>query len=137
VELSNKLGKKLMTKEIISTTKAPEAIGTYSQAIKKNNLVFLSGQIGLDPNTMELVDGIENQINQVFKNLLSVIEAAGGKKSDIVKLNIYLTDLNNFVMVNKIMEHYFDLPYPARAAVGVAQLPKGALIEADGFLVLD
>ncbi|MFY0649378.1 MAG: RidA family protein [Methylophilaceae bacterium] len=126
-----------MTKEIISTTKAPEAIGTYSQAIKKNNLVFLSGQIGLDPNTMELVDGIENQINQVFKNLLSVIEAAGGKKSDIVKLNIYLTDLNDFVMVNKIMEQYFDLPYPARAAVGVAQLPKGALIEADGFLVLD
>ncbi len=126
-----------MTKEIISTTKAPEAIGTYSQAIKKNNLVFLSGQIGLDPNTMELVDGIENQINQVFKNLLSVIEAAGGKKSDIVKLNIYLTDLNHFVMVNKIMEQYFDLPYPARAAVGVAQLPKGALIEADGFLVLD
>ena len=126
-----------MTKEIISTTKAPEAIGTYSQAIKKNNLVFLSGQIGLDPNTMELVDGIENQINQVFKNLLSVIEAAGGKKSDIVKLNIYLTDLNHFVMVNKIMEYYFDLPYPARAAVGVAQLPKGALIEADGFLVLD
>ena len=91
-----------MTKEIISTKKAPEAIGTYSQAIKKNNLVFLSGQIGLDPNTMELVDGIENQINQVYKNLLSVIEAAGGKKSDIVKLNIYLTDLNNFVMVNKI-----------------------------------
>lgn len=126
-----------MTKEIISTTKAPEAIGTYSQAIKKNNLVFLSGQIGLDPNTMELVDGIENQINQVFKNLLSVIEAAGGKKSDIVKLNIYLTDLNDFVMVNKIMEQYFDLPYPARAAVGVAQLPKGAFIEADGFLVLD
>ena len=126
-----------MTKEIISTTKAPEAIGTYSQAIKKNNLVFLSGQIGLDPNTMELVDGIENQINQVFKNLLSVIEAAGGKKSDIVKLNIYLTDLNDFVMVNKIMEQYFDLPYPARAAVGVAQLPKGALIEADGFLVVD
>ena len=126
-----------MTKEIISTTKAPEAIGTYSQAIKKNNLVFLSGQIGLDPNTMELVDGIENQINQVFKNLLSVIEAAGGKKSEIVKLNIYLTYLNDFVMVNKIMEQYFDLPYPARAAVGVAQLPKGALIEADGFLVLD
>ena len=126
-----------MTKEIISTENAPKAIGTYSQAIKKNNIVFLSGQIGLDPKTMELVDGIENQINQVFKNLLSVIESAGGKKSDIVKLNIYLTDLNDFVMVNKIMENYFDLPYPARAAVGVAQLPKGALIEADGFLVLD
>lgn len=126
-----------MTKEIISTENAPKAIGTYSQAIKKNNIVFLSGQIGLDPMTMELVDGIENQINQVFKNLLSVIEAAGGKKSDIVKLNIFLTDLSHFVMVNEIMEQYFDSPYPARAAVGVAQLPKGALIEADGFLVLD
>ena len=126
-----------MTKEIISTENAPKAIGTYSQAIKKNNIVFLSGQIGLDPKRMELVDGIENQINQVFKNLLSVIEAAGGKKSDIVKLNIFLTDLSNFVMVNEIMEQYFDSPYPARAAVGVAQLPKGALIEADGFLVLD
>lgn len=126
-----------MTKEIISTENAPKAIGTYSQAIKKNNIVFLSGQIGLDPKTMELVDGIENQINQVFKNLLSVIEAAGGKKSDIVKLNIFLTDLSHFVMVNEIMKQYFDSPYPARAAVGVAQLPKGALIEADGFLVLD
>ena len=126
-----------MTKEIISTGNAPKAIGTYSQAIKKNNIVFLSGQIGLDPKTMELVDGIENQINQVFKNLLSVIEAAGGKKSDIVKLNIFLTDLSHFVKVNEIMEQYFDSPYPARAAVGVAQLPKGALIEADGFLVLD
>ena len=126
-----------MTKEIISTENAPKAIGTYSQAIKKNNIVFLSGQIGLDPKTMELVDGIENQINQVFKNLLSVIEAAGAKKSDIVKLNIFLTDLSHFVMVNEIMEQYFDSPYPARAAVGVAQLPKGALIEADGFLVLD
>jgi reactive intermediate/imine deaminase len=126
-----------MTKEIISTENAPKAIGTYSQAIKKNNIVFLSGQIGLDPKTMELVDGIENQINQVFKNLLSVIEAAGGKKSDIVKLNIFLTDLSHFVMVNEIMEQYFDSSYPARAAVGVAQLPKGALIEADGFLVLD
>jgi len=126
-----------MTKEIISIENAPKAIGTYSQAVKKNNIVFLSGQIGLDPKTMELVDGIENQINQVFKNLLSVIEAAGGKKSDIVKLNIFLTDLSHFVMVNEIMEQYFDSPYPARAAVGVAQLPKGALIEADGFLVLD
>ena len=126
-----------MTKEIISTENAPKAIGTYSQAIKKNNIVFLSGQIGLDPKTMELVDGIENQINQVFKNLLSVIEAAGGEKSDIVKLNIFLTDLSHFVMVNEIMEQYFDSPYPARAAVEVAQLPKGALIEADGFLVLD
>ena len=126
-----------MTKEIIVTDNAPKAIGTYSQAIKKNKTVFLSGQIGLDPQSMELVDGIESQINQVFKNLISVIDAAGGKKSDIVKLNIFLTDLSHFSMVNEIMEKYFDSPYPARAAVGVAQLPKGALIEADGFLVLD
>ena len=126
-----------MTKEIISTNEAPQAIGTYSQAIKKNNLIFLSGQIGLDPHTMKLVDGIELQIHQVFKNLLAVIKAAKADKADIVKLNIYLTDLKHFSLVNQIMEEYFEAPYPARAAVGVAQLPKEALIEADGFLVLD
>jgi reactive intermediate/imine deaminase len=126
-----------MTKEIISTNEAPQAIGTYSQAIKKSNLIFLSGQIGLDPQTMKLVDGIELQIHQVFKNLLSVIKAAKANKADIVKLNIYLTDLKHFSLVNQIMEEYFEAPYPARAAVGVAQLPKDALIEADGFLVLD
>ena len=126
-----------MTKEIISTNEAPQAIGTYSQAIKKSNLIFLSGQIGLDPQTMKLVDGIELQIHQVFKNLLSVIKAAKANKADIVKLNIYLTDLKHFSLVNQIMEEYFPAPYPARAAVGVAQLPKEALIEADGFLVLD
>ena len=126
-----------MTKEIISTNEAPQAIGTYSQAIKKRNLIFLSGQIGLDPHTMKLVDGIELQIHQVFKNLLAVIKAAKADKADIVKLNIYLTDLKHFSLVNQIMEEYFDAPYPARAAVGVAQLPKDALIEADGFLVLD
>ena len=126
-----------MTKEIISTNEAPQAIGTYSQAIKKNNLIFLSGQIGLDPQTMKLVDGIELQTHQVFKNLLSVIKAAKANKADIVKLNIYLTDLKHFSLVNQIMEEYFEAPYPARAAVGVAQLPKDALIEADGFLVLD
>ena len=126
-----------MTKEIISTNEAPQAIGTYSQAIKKSNLIFLSGQIGLDPQTMKLVDGIELQIHQVFKNLLSVINAAKANKADIVKLNIYLTDLKHFSLVNQIMEEYFEAPYPARAAVGVAQLPKDALIEADGFLVLD
>lgn len=126
-----------MTKEIISTNEAPQAIGTYSQAIKKNNLIFLSGQIGLDPHTMKLVDGIELQIHQVFKNLLAVIKAAKADKADIVKLNIYLTDLKHFSLVNQIMEEYFEAPYPARAAVGVAQLPKDALIEADGFLVLD
>jgi len=126
-----------MTKEIISTNEAPQAIGTYSQAIKKRNLIFLSGQIGLDPHTMKLVDGIELQIHQVFKNLLAVIKSAKADKADIVKLNIYLTDLKHFSLVNQIMEEYFDAPYPARAAVGVAQLPKEALIEADGFLVLD
>jgi len=126
-----------MTKEIISTNEAPQAIGTYSQAIKKSNLIFLSGQIGFDPQTMKLVDGIELQIHQVFKNLLSVIKAAKANKADIVKLNIYLTDLKHFSLVNQIMEEYFEAPYPARAAVGVAQLPKDALIEADGFLVLD
>ena len=126
-----------MTKEIISTNEAPQAIGTYSQAIRKSNLIFLSGQIGLDPQTMTLVDGIELQIHQVFKNLLAVIKSAKADKADIVKLNIYLTDLKHFSLVNQIMEEYFDAPYPARAAVGVAELPKDALIEADGFIVLD
>jgi reactive intermediate/imine deaminase len=126
-----------MSKEIISTKNAPQAIGTYSQAIRKNNMVFLSGQIGLDPKTMQMLDGIEQQIHQVFKNLLEVISSAGGSKEDIVKLNIYLTNLDNFSLVNSIMEEYFSSPYPARAAVGVLSLPKGALIEADGFLVLD
>jgi reactive intermediate/imine deaminase len=126
-----------MSKEIISTKNAPQAIGTYSQAIRKNNMVFLSGQIGLDPRTMQMLDGIEQQIHQVFKNLLEVISSAGGSKEDIVKLNIYLTNLDNFSLVNSIMEEYFSSPYPARAAVGVLSLPKGALIEADGFLVLD
>ena len=126
-----------MTKEVISTNQAPEAIGTYSQAVKKGNLVFLSGQIGLDPETMNLVDGIALQIHQVFKNLLAVIKAANAQKSDIVKLNIYLTDLKHFSLVNQIMEEYFEAPYPARAAIGVAQLQRNALIEADGFLVFD
>ena len=124
-------------KKIIKTENAPAAIGTYSQAVKKGNIVFLSGQIPLDPKSMELVEGIENQIHQVFKNLLSVIEAAEASVNDLVKLNIYLTDLNNFALVNSIMEKYFSEPYPARAAVGVSSLPKGAQVEADGFLVLD
>ena len=124
-------------KKIIKTENAPAAIGTHSQAVKKGNIVFLSGQIPLDPKSMELVEGIENQIHQVFKNLLSVIEAAEASVNDLVKLNIYLTDLNNFALVNSIMEKYFSEPYPARAAVGVASLPKGAQVEADGFLVLD
>jgi reactive intermediate/imine deaminase len=126
-----------MTKQIIESPKAPKAIGTYSQAIKKNNIVFLSGQIGLNPETMEMVEGIEAQIHQVFTNLMEVISAAGASKADIVKLNIYLTDLKYFSLVNEIMENYLDAPFPARAALGVSQLPKDALVEADGFLVID
>jgi len=124
-------------KNIIKTDNAPAAIGTYSQAVKKGNIVFLSGQIPLDPKNMQLVKGIEKQIHQVFKNLLAVVEASGGSFNDLVKLNIYLTDLNNFALVNSIMEEYFSKPFPARAAVGVASLPKDAQVEADGFLVLD
>ena len=124
-------------KNIIKTDNAPAAIGTYSQAVKKGNIVFLSGQIPLDPKSMQIVEGIEKQIHQVFKNLLAVIEASGGSFNDLVKLNIYLTDLNNFALVNTIMGEYFSKPFPARAAVGVASLPKDAQVEADGFLVLD
>ena len=126
-----------MKKTVIKATNAPAAIGTYSQAIKKNNITFLSGQIGLDPNTMILVNGIEAQIHQVFKNLIEVIKASNASIDDLVKLNIYLTDLAHFSLVNEIMVNYFNEPYPARAAVGVKSLPKDALIEADGFLVGD
>ena len=126
-----------MNKEIIKTDNAPQAIGTYSQAVKVNNTIFLSGQIGLDPKNMQLVDGIENQIHQVFKNIREVVKASGASMSNIVKLNIYLTDLGHFATVNEIMKQYFSEPYPARAAVGVASLPKDALIEADGFVVID
>jgi reactive intermediate/imine deaminase len=124
-------------KQIISTTHAPAAIGTYSQAVKVGNTVYLSGQIGLDPSSMLLVDGIEQQVHRVFSNLKAVIEAAGGSMSEIVKLNIFLTDLANFALVNSVMAEYFSEPYPARAAVGVASLPRGALIEADGVMVLE
>lgn len=123
-------------KTIISTANAPAAIGTYSQAVKVDGTVYLSGQIGLDPASMQLVEGIEAQIHQVFKNLSAVCEAAGGTLAGIVKLNVYLTDLAHFAKVNEIMGQYFREPYPARAAVGVASLPRGALIEADGVLVL-
>ena len=125
-----------MQKTIISTPNAPQAIGTYSQAVKAGNTVYLSGQIGLDPASMQLVDGIEAQIHQVFKNLRAVAEAAGGGSEDLVKLNIFLTDLGHFAKVNEIMAQYFGQPYPARAAVGVASLPRGALVEADGVMVL-
>ena len=126
-----------MKKTIIKAIKAPAAIGTYSQAIKKGNITFLSGQIGLNPKTMLLVDGIEAQIHQVFENLIEVIKASNATIDDLVKLNIYLTDLAHFPLVNEIMTNYFNEPYPARAAVGVKSLPKDALIEADGFLVED
>lgn len=126
----------MATKQIISTTQAPAAIGTYSQAVKVGNTVYLSGQIGLDPATMELVEGIEAQVRRVFDNLKAVAEAAGGDLSDIAKINIFLTDLANFALVNTIMAAYFTQPYPARAAVGVASLPRGALVEADAIMVV-
>lgn len=127
-----------MSKEIISTENAPQAIGTYSQAVKTGDTVYLSGQIPLIPSTMVLVEGdIDSQIHQVFKNLTAVCEAAGGKLQDIVKLNIFLTDLTHFPVVNEIMAQYFAQPYPARAAIGVSQLPKDAQVEMDGVMVLD
>lgn len=125
-----------MSKSIIQTNGAPAAIGTYSQAVKVGNTVYLSGQIGLDPSSMEMVDGIEAQVHRVFSNLKAVAEAAGGSLNDIVKLNVFLTDLSHFALVNTIMAEYFSAPYPARAAVGVASLPRNALVEADGVIVL-
>ncbi|MBX6392927.1 MAG: RidA family protein [Burkholderiales bacterium] len=125
-----------MARTIVSTPEAPGAIGTYSQAVRAGDTVYLSGQIGLDPQSMELVEGIEAQIHRVFRNLDAVARAAGGSLADAVKVNIYLTDLGNFAKVNEIMAQYFPQPYPARAAVGVAALPRGALVEADAVLVL-
>ena len=118
-----------MSRTIISTPHAPAAIGTYSQAVRTGDTVYLSGQIALDPQSMVLKDGIEAQIVQVFDNLKAVCEAADGGLKDIVKLNIFLTDLGHFALVNEIMARYFVQPYPARAAVGVASLPRGALVE--------
>ena len=125
-----------MPKSIISTPSAPQAIGTYSQAVKVGDTVYLSGQIGLEPTTMEMVQGIEEQIHQVFKNLRAVAEAAGGELADMVKINIFLTDLGNFAKFNEIMAQYFTEPYPARAAVGVASLPRAGVVEADAIMVL-
>lgn len=125
-----------MSKSVINSDKAPAAIGTYSQAIKVGNTVYLSGQIPLDPATMQLVEGFEAQAVQVFENLKAVCEAAGGSLADIAKLNIFLTDLGNFATVNEVMGRYFQQPYPARAAIGVAALPRGAQVEMDGILVL-
>ncbi|PCJ46234.1 MAG: reactive intermediate/imine deaminase [Moraxellaceae bacterium] len=126
-----------MSRTVIQTDKAPQAIGTYSQAVKCNNTVYLSGQIPLIPATMTMHEGdMEAQITQVFDNLQAVAEAAGGSLQDIAKLNIFLTDLGNFALVNEVMARYFQQPYPARAAVGVASLPKNANVEMDAILEL-
>ena len=123
-------------KQIISTPHAPAAIGTYSQAVKVGNTVYLSGQIPLDPATMQLVEGFENQVKRVFDNLKAVCEAAGGSLDDLVKVNVFLIDLGNFAKVNEIMATYISQPYPARAAVGVSALPRGAQVEIEGVMVL-
>ncbi|MCP4287254.1 MAG: RidA family protein [Gammaproteobacteria bacterium] len=126
-----------MAREIIQTDQAPQAIGTYSQAVRVGTTVYLSGQIPLDPETMELIEGgIEPRTRQVFDNLQAVAKAAGGGLQDVVKLNVFLIDLSSFHAVNKIMEEYFSEPYPARAAIGVAQLPLGAAIEMDAVMEL-
>ena len=128
-------GRIIVTRKIIATTAAPTAIGPYSQAVQAGATLYLSGQIGLDPQTMQVVDGIDAQIIRVFENLKAVAEAAGASLNDAVKFNMYLTDLANFAKVNEVMARYLDQPYPARAAVGVSELPRGALIEADAILV--
>jgi reactive intermediate/imine deaminase len=124
-----------MARSIVSTPNAPAAIGTYSQAVRHGDTLYLSGQIGLEPGSGKLVDGIENQIERVFGNLQAVAEAAGASLADVVKLTVYLTDLANFASVNETMSRYFKQPYPARAVVGVASLPRGALVEADAIIV--
>ena len=127
-----------MSKQIIQTNDAPKAIGTYSQAVRvsSGDTIYLSGQIGLDAITMQMVNGIEAQIQQVFLNLKAVATASGGSLDDIVKLNIFLIDMDNFAKVNEIMASYFSEPYPARAAVAVKALPRGALVEMDGVMVI-
>ena len=128
----------MVAREIIHTDKAPQAIGTYSQAVKVDNTVYMSGQIPLDPQSMEMVTGdMEAQISRVLENLKAVAEAAGGTLNNIAKLNIFLTDLSHFTLVNEIMARYFDKPYPARAAIGVATLPKNAAVEMDAVLYLE
>jgi reactive intermediate/imine deaminase len=129
-----------MKKRIISTEKAPAAVGTYSQAVAITGgvTIYLSGQIPLVPETMEVIEGgIENEIHQIFKNLSAVCKEAGGGLDDIVKLNIFLTDLNNFALLNEIMATYFKQPYPARAAIGINELPKGVSVEMDGVMVVN
>lgn len=126
-----------MPREIIKTDQAPAAIGTYSQAVKVGNTVYISGQIPLDPTNMQLAEGIEAQTRRVFDNLKAVTQAAGGSLADIAKLSIFLTDLSNFGLVNQIMAEYFQEPYPARAAVGVAALPKDSAVEIEAIMTLD
>ncbi|MCR6667660.1 MAG: Rid family detoxifying hydrolase [Methyloversatilis sp.] len=126
-----------MSRTIVSTPDAPAAIGTYSQAVKVGNTVYMSGQIGLDPATMTMADGIDAQIARVFDNLKAVAAAAGATLDNAVKVNVFLTDLGNFAKVNEAMTRYFNQPFPARAAVGVAALPRGALVEVDAVLVID
>lgn len=127
----------MSNKGVIHTDNAPAAIGPYSQAVKAGDTVYLSGQIPLVPETMELIsDDITEQTEQVFKNISAVVEAAGGQLTDVVKLNIYLTDLANFAAVNAVMEQFFKQPFPARAAVGIKELPKGAQVEIEGIVVL-
>lgn len=127
----------MTNKSIIQTDNAPQAIGTYSQAVKAGDTIYLSGQIPLDPATMEIVPGgIDAQIKRVFENLKAVCEASGGTIQDMVKLHIYLTDINHFANVNEAMATVYKEPYPARAAIGVASLPKGAQVEMDGIMVL-
>ena len=125
-----------MSRMIIATPNAPSAIGTYSQAVQVGKTIYMSGQVGFDPTTMQLAEGIDAQIVRVFENLKAVAEAAGATLNDAVKFNIYLTDLANFAKVNEIMARYVGEPYPARAAVGVKELPRGALVEADAILYL-
>lgn len=125
-----------MSKQIIHSDHAPKAVGTYSQAVQVGKTVYLSGQIGLEPSTGVLVDGFEAQAHRVFNNLRAVCQAAGGDLGDIVKLGVFVTDLANFATLNEIMSEYFTAPYPARAAIQAAALPKGALVEADGVMVL-
>lgn len=126
-----------MSREIIRTDQAPEAIGTYSQAVKVGGTVYLSGQIALDPQSMTMVEGdTETEIRRVFDNLQAVARASGGSLDDLVKLNVFLVDLANFATVNQVMAEYFQQPYPARAAIGVASLPRGANVEMDGILEL-
>ena len=126
-----------MSRKIISTPAAPAAIGPYSQAVRAGNTVYCSGQIGLEPETGQLAEGFEAQAVRIFENLKAVAEAAGGTLADAVRITLYLTDLSNFARVNELMMRYFAEPYPARAAVGVKELPRGALVEADAILVID